>query len=265
MNASRLLLAAALLLMAACAAPSEEEGAAPEAQTEAQALINEAIAAHGMGTLDNAVVEFDFRDAHFTVRRQEGQFRYARAYTDSTGAAVLEVLTNDSLYRTTNGERQDLSESERRGVETAVNSVVYFALLPYFLSDPAVRAQMLPADTIAGQPYRAVEVTFQEEGGGRDWEDRFVYWLHPERRTVDYLAYYYHTDETGTRFREAVGARAVNGVRFQDYLNFTADPDTLGPPGLERFVERKAAGDLKEVSEIRLENVQVRPLGTTDE
>ncbi len=92
MSASRLPLAfplcAALLLMAACASPSDGEEAAPaapEAQTEAQALVDEAIAAHGMQALGNAVVEFDFRDAHFTVRREGRQFRYERAYTDSAG------------------------------------------------------------------------------------------------------------------------------------------------------------------------------------
>ena len=34
-------------------------------------------------------------------------------------------------------------------------------------------------------------VTFAQDGGGRDWQDRYVYWLHPSRHTLDYLAYSY--------------------------------------------------------------------------
>ena len=39
---------------------------------------------------------------------------------------------------------------------------------------------------------------------------------------MDYFAYDFETDDSGTRFREAYNARTVGGIRFQDYLNFTS-------------------------------------------
>lgn len=253
-----------LLLLAACA--PEQQDAAPNAaseseSSEAQALIDEAIQAHGGNVLENAVMEFDFRGDHYTVRQESGQFRYERAYTDSTGARVQEVLSNDSLYRRVDGARVTLSEEERRGMETTVNSVVYFALLPFPLSDPAVQARALSADTLEGQAYDVVEVTFQEEGGGRDYEDRFVYWFHPETRVMDYLAYYYHTDGSGSRFRKAVNPRTVEGVRVADYVNFTADStaDTLGT-AVEHYPALLRDDALRTFSRIETENVTVRPL-----
>lgn len=260
---SRLL---ALLLfgfqVAACAPEAETTTTAPEESAEgASALIDQAIAAHGGDVLQNAVMKFDFRGDHYTVRRDGGQFRYERAYTDSTGARVEEVLSNDSLYRRVDGERVALSEEERLGMETTVNSVVYFALLPFPLGDPAVQARMLGSDTLEGQVYDAVEVTFREEGGGRDYQDRFVYWFHPDTHVMDYLAYYYHTDGSGSRFRKAVNPRTVEGVRVADYINFTADStaDTLGM-AVEQYPALLREDALRTFSRIETENVTVRPL-----
>ena len=203
------------------------------------------------------MVEFDFRDRHFTATRDGGRFRYERLSTDSTGADVRDVLTNDSLYREVDGERVALDEEERQGINSGVNSVVYFALLPYFLNDPAVEKRYLGEATVEGEPYEKVEVTFEEEGGGEDYQDRYVYWFHRDRHTMDYLAYSFEVNGGGTRFREAVNARTVGGVRFADYRNGGAD--TLGTP-IHRYDELLAADQIDPISEIVLENVEVRPL-----
>ena len=224
---------------------------------DAQEIVDRAREAHGSDVLDRAVVEFDFRGKHFRVRRDDGLFSYERTYTDSTGARVREVLNNDELFRTINGERVALSDEERRSVKTAVNSVVYFALLPYALNDPAVQKRYVGEEQIEGEPYHRVEVTFQKEGGGRDYEDRFVYWFHQNRHTLDYLAYRYHTDGGGTRFRKASNPREVNGVRFADYLNYTADTiDT----SITRYGQMMEADSLQQVSTVRLDSVQVYPM-----
>ncbi len=236
-----------LVLLAGCAAE------APDAET----LIDRAIAAHGMERLDRAVVTFDFRGKRFAVRRQDGRFRFTRTYADSTGARVREVFSSDSLYRTVGGARQPLPPEAQRALVATPNSGRYFALLPYKLQDPAVQAQYLGRDTLRGTPYHQVEVTFRQEGGGRDWQDRFVYWLHPERHTMDYLAYYFHTDGGGSRFREAVNVRTIGGVRVADYLNYAAAVDTLDT-AIHRYGEIMEAGRLELVSEIRLDSVQVR-------
>lgn len=242
-----LVLLPALLLLAACA----------EGEPDPQEIIDRARAVHGSEVLDQAVVEFDFRGKHFTVRQEDGVFSYARTYTDSTGARVREVLDNEGLSRTMDGERVSLSDEQVRSLETAVNSVVYFALLPHALNDPAVQKRYAGDARLNGEPYHKVEVTFRREGGGRDYEDRFMYWIHKEDYTIDYLAYHFHTGEGGTRFREAVNPRTIEGVRFADYLNFTSD--TLGT-AIERYGEVMEAGGLRKVSEVVLENVQVRPL-----
>ena len=240
-------LLAAALWLAACAAQPQPP--------DPQAIVDQAIAAHGGEHLHHAIVEFDFRGKHFKITRDGGVFQYERLYTDSTGS-VREVLNNDDLYREVNGERVTLEEKARLKMEEDVNSVVYFALLPFPLNDPAVQKKYLGTATIAEEPYHKIEITFRQEGGGRDYQDRFIYWIHQETSTVDYLSYFYYTNVTGSRFREAYNVRTVGGVRFADHHNYKSD--TLRVDNVERYDE--LVGQMPLVSDIILENITVTPL-----
>ncbi len=246
-----LLLAACTLFVAACSADAPDP----------RAIVDRAIAAHGGEVLRHAVVEFDFRDRHFTVTRDGGAFRYERTYTDTTtGAAVREVLDNDGIYREVDGRRVTMTEDEKNKLATPLNSVPYFALLPFNLNDPAARKRYLGATRIDGAPYHEIEVTFEPEGGGRDYEDRFIYWFHRDRHTMDYLAYGFHVNDGGTRFRKAFNVRTIGGVRFADHLNYSA-PALPGPESdVAQYDSLYAAGAVELLSEILLENVTVRPL-----
>lgn len=246
------------LLFVAC----EPDEPLPEATQEnpAQAVVDQAIAEHGGAVLNHAIVEFDFREFHYTITRDGGLYHYERTFTDSTGAAIHDVLDNDGITRTVDGEPVTLTEEETNRIATPLNSVPYFALLPYNLNDPAVQKRTLGEVTMAGEPYDKIEITFEEEGGGRDFEDRFIYWFHRDRYTMDYLAYDFHVDDGGTRFREAYNVRTIGGVRFADYHNFISDSlQTHGDP-IERYDILMAQTDLELLSDIVLENITVRPL-----
>lgn len=250
-----------LLLPVLLAACSNSTDTPPTGDARADSLVQEAIARHGGDVLDRAVVEFDFRGDRFHIRRTGGLFRYTRTYEDSLGRTIEEVLTNDSLYRAIDGQRVDLTEDERLQVEEDVNSVTYFALLPYFLQAPAVRAEYSGLDTLNGTPHHRLRVTFQQEGGGRDWDDVFMYWFDRDDLSMNYLAYAYGRgpEETyGTRFRSAYNVRTIEGVRFADYMNYTAPGDSLGD--LARYSDFMTRDSLELVSRIELDNVRVQPL-----
>ena len=219
----------------------------------AEEVIARARAAQGAGVLDHATLSFVFRGDRFTVERDGGRFAYARETSDSTGAVVRDVLTNDGLTRTADGDTVTLSEGDYLIAEEAVNSVVYFFLLPYPLADPAVRPRLVGADTLRGEPYERVEVTFEQEGGGRDYQDVFLYWFHRDRGTMDYFAYSYEDSGGGARFRRAVNPRTVGGVRVVDHLNFAADPAVP----LERLGRMWAGDSLRLLSEIVHEEVEL--------
>lgn len=220
----------------------------------AHGIIEEAIRAHGSDRLENVDLRFTFRDARFRLLREEGAFLYERTYADSTGATIREWMTNDETGREVDGARIPLDADARASVETSVHSVVYFSFLPFRLQDEAARPRSLGTTEIDGEPYDVVEVTFTREGGGADWEDRFVYWFHRDAHTLDYFAYRYHRDGGGTRFRRAVNRREVDGILLQDYENLTADPvidDIATYPSL-LGTER-----VRHVSSIELRNLEI--------
>ncbi len=235
----------ALLLFAGCTDPRDP-----------QAIIDRTIAEHGGPVIDHSVIDFDQRGRHYRATRDGGAFIYERIFTDSTGA-VRDVLSNDGFYREIDGQRVELTEERARAFESSVNSVLYFALLPYNLNDAAVQKRYLEEVVVEGQTYHKIEVTFQQEGGGKDYEDRFIYWIHKEASTMDYIAYDFLIDGGGSRFRKAVNPRVVGGVRFADFMNYIADD--LQQPGLaiETYDAKFEAGELRLLSEIVIENAEV--------
>ena len=255
------------LALAACTSPAAE---GPQGDADALALVDRLRDRHGVDALDRAEVTFSFRGTPFAAWRDGSQFRYARQLVDDAGRRVEEVVDNAGTHRFVDGAEVELADDEAGRVHTAVNSVVYFALLPYALTDPAVRVRTLGPDSVAGAAYDRLEATFAQEGGGTDWDDRYVYWIRqPDAAdagaTLDFLAYSYaptpgdtSRNETGVRFREVIGTQDAGGVRFQAYRNLTAD--SIGPRDLERFGALYDAGQTRPVSDVVLDSIRVRPL-----
>ncbi|MFQ5641441.1 MAG: DUF6503 family protein [bacterium] len=223
---------------------------------DSQSIVSSVISAHGGERYQSSIIEFDFRGRHFQVERSGGLFTYQRTFEDTAGA-ISDVLNNQGFCRKINGEQARLSEREKTRFSSSVNSVVYFALLPYSLNDQAVQKRYLGTSAIKGEPYHKIEVSFQKEGGGKDYSDVFTYWFHQEKLTLDYLAYRFHRDGGGTRFREAFNQRRINGILFADYHNYKgAESDTSTVDYDQRF----EAGQLAKVSEVILENIDVKIL-----
>jgi hypothetical protein len=137
----------------------------------------------------------------------------------------------------------------------SINSVHYFAYLPYGLNDPAVNKKLLGETQIGDGQYYKVEVTFDKIGGGEDFEDIYIYWINKETFKPDYLAYEFNTDGGGARFRKAFNERIINGIRFVDYYNYKAS-ENISVYELEALFKLKK---LELLSTIRLEDISVNP------
>ncbi len=246
---ARQLTAFLLLFFSFCVCGCSEE------RTEAEKIIDQAIVAHGGEHYEQGVVTFRLRDRQYRALRDGGAFSYSRTFTDSTGQRIYDVLQNSGFTRTVNNTQVNLPEEEAKAYAASVNAVIYFALLPYALNDSAVRKRYIGEKTVKGEPYYKIEVTFEQEGDN-DHNDVYVYWIHKEKSTMDYLAYAFDENGGGTRFREAVNARKVGGIVFQDYMNYTAKSEFP----LERYDEAFEAGRLEKVSEINLEELSVSKL-----
>ena len=218
---------------------------------------------HGSARLDRAEVTFSFRGTPYVIRRDGGAFRYSRTVTDSLGRTVEEAVDNDGTHRSVDGVEEPLSPQDAARIGESVNSVAYFATLPARLADPAVRARLLTPDRVGGTDYDRVEVTFAQDGGGADAQDRYVYWLRQSDGEIGYYAYSYLETPgdtaraaTGTRFRVPIRIWREGGALFQDWHNLSAD----SAGRIERFGDLYDNGQTFRVSEVRLDNLVVTPI-----
>lgn len=226
-------------------------------RTEAEKIVDAAIEAHGGKAFETSKIDFDFRNIHYTIYKTPTAYEYIREFTDSTGT-VKDVLNNAGFVRTVNGTKIDTLTEERIGAfSRSVNSVAYFAFLPYGLNDAAAVKTYLGETELKGEKYHLVKVTFQPEGGGEHYEDEFLYWFGKDDYLMDYMAYSYHTDGGGVRMREVSGVTEIGGIRFQNYLNLK--PEDKNTP-VEKMQDLYISGKLEKLSEIILENIRVEPL-----
>ncbi|EOZ95169.1 hypothetical protein A33Q_3374 [Indibacter alkaliphilus LW1] len=225
-------------------------------KSEAEKIIDKAILAHGGMQFEKVRVSFDFRDRYYEIFKSSEAFEYLRQFTDSTGL-VRDVLNNSGFVRTVNGTQVELEEKWVKAYSNSVNSVAYFAFLPYGLNDPAVFKTYLGESEIEDQKYHLVKVTFSEDGGGEDFEDEFLYWINQDTYLTDYLAYSYLTEGGGVRFRKVSNRHEIEGLVLQDYENYK--PKVKGA-SLEEMEDLFKAGELELLSDILLENVKVETI-----
>lgn len=218
-----------------------------------QKIIDKAIAAAGGDKYLNSTIEFDFRDRHYRAERNGGTFSYERIFKDGN-SVVHDFVANSGFQREINDQLAEVADTMKTKYISSVNSVIYFALLPYGLNDAAVQKKLLGETSIESIEYYIIEVTFAREGGGEDHEDVFIYWINKKEFTIGYMAYSYEeSDGVGLRFRKAYNPRFVNGILFLDYINLR--PKTETPiTDLEELFKK---GELEELSKIELINIQV--------
>jgi hypothetical protein len=217
--------------------------------TDPQKIVDQCIKAHG-GKNYKKDFKFEFRDMSYTYHMRKGQFEYTRQF-EKDGHAIADLLTNDGFTRSVDGEKTPLGIKESTAYSNSINSVIYFALLPSFLNDDAVNKSYLGTVNIKGKDYHKIQITFDAEGGGVDHDDVYIYWINKKDKMIDYLAYSFHVNGGGVRFREAYNRRMVSGVVFQDYINYKHDKTTPVADLDKHF----SAGTLNELSRIELQNV----------
>ncbi len=222
-----------------------------------QSIIDKAIATAGGEKYLQSSIEFDFRGRHYVAYRDGGKFSYERIFKnekDST-QTIHDIVSNDGFKRLINDSLTTVPDSMAVKYTSSVNSVLYFALLPYGLNDASVNKKFLGETTIDNKPYCKIEITFSADGGGEDHEDQFIYWINTSDYTIGFLAYSYAEDDgIGYRLRKAYNSSKVNGILFSDYINYAPN----GKIQLEDMEELYKKNELKELSKIENTNIQVK-------
>jgi hypothetical protein len=225
----------------------------PKKSLDAEGIINEAIKSHGLDQVSGKNIEFDFRDKHYTLLIEENRYTYTRSFNDSIGF-VEDILVNSSDFtRKVDGKILEVDSIWTGKYSSSVNSVLYFVQLPLTLMDPAAMKNYKGIEQIKGKSYHLIEIRFEEEGGGEDFEDVFLYWFDVETFSMDYLAYSYITEGGGVRFREAFNKNEINGVVFQDYINYKPKDKSTPLEELSALFQEDALIELSRIENVNIE------------
>lgn len=191
----------------------------PKKELTAQEIINRSIEDSGGKLFGANKVVFDFRDLKYISEHIEGDRVYTRI-RDLDSVVIKDVMHSDSFERYINDSLVKVKDSMAQLYTNSINSVHYFVRLPFGLNDAAVNKELMGKETIKNKEYYKVKVTFDQQGGGVDFEDTYVYWFGVESFKPDYLAYSFYVNGGGQRFRRAYNERYIEGIRFVDYENY---------------------------------------------
>lgn len=241
------------MLLVAC---GDEDQAKPHAD-RSQEIVDQSIKWIGGQLLDRAEISFDFRDQSLTYFNDQGSFRYTRVFPDTAGNTITDTLTNRDFTRYRNSQKLELTEAEKSTLKGGVNSIIYFAFLPYKLNDPGVHKEYIGQVTIDERKYEKIRITFPENQGADAHTDIYYYYFDPEDYSLDYLAYDFEENGGGIRFRSAYNVRNIDGLTVQDYINYMADPDSINFSEIETYYNNDR---LEELSRVELKNIRVNPL-----
>lgn len=223
----------------------------------AQQIVDKAIAVSGGDLYTTSTIDFTFRDRRYSSEPSGSQKTMQRLLKNDT-IAILDIKSPNQFQRYRNDSLVVVSDSMANVYSNSINSVHYFAYLPYGLNDRAVKKELVGETKIKGQEYYKVRVTFDQLGGGKDFEDVYVYWFNKDTYKPDYLAYGFQVDGGGVRFREAYNERYVEGIRFVDYNNYKA-ARAISVMQLDSLFENDK---LELLSKIALEEIAVSKAGT---
>ncbi len=239
------------LFAMSCKSTNSTHETSSKTMTQADKIFADALKAHGGKRYDNAHFEFIFRKNKYTFKNSNGGYEYT-AQRIKNGKTTIDKMTNNDFTRMTDGQKTALNQKQKSGYSNSLNSVIYFATLPHKLQDPAVNKEYKGTTTIKGKIYEVLQITFNKEGGGVDHDDVYYYWINQKTKVIDFFAYNYQVNNGGVRFRSAYNTRKVNGILFQDYINFKAP---VGTPlsDLPMLYEKE---QLKQLSLIETEAVR---------
>lgn len=221
-----------------------------ESQETASSIVEKAIAFSGTQKIAVSQVEFDFRNLHYRSEATCAGLKLSRQKKDT-----LDVFYRGKFKRFIDSMPVKVNDSIAQLITESINSVHYFVQLPFRLKDEAVQLKKLESQVFNGKTYRLLEVNFKQENGGTDFDDTYVYWFDEKDYSLEFLAYQFHVNGGGYRFRVAKNRRFVKGMQFQDYDNY--QPKSSSKVQLSELLQLFLKDELELVSEIITQNPDV--------
>lgn len=200
-------------------------------------IIEKTIEVAGGEKFTRAGITFNFRGRKYKSTRRGMEFSLERKFIDASDT-IREVVSNSGFQRYVNDSLQLLPDYLVSRFNKEIKTVHYFAHLPYGLNDRSLAKDLVGKVEINEEPYFMLKMTFSQGNSGGGDHDEFMFWVHQEDFTLDYLAYKFVEEEDGIRFRAAFNPRTIKGIRFVDYKNYTFSDPGINLSDLDELYEK---------------------------
>lgn len=221
------------------------------AENTAADIIAKAIEVSGTSAVNDHSVAFTFRDYNYRSEPTCSGMKLSRIKGDT-----IDVVFRGKFKRFIDSIPVEVNDSIAHLYAESINSVHYFVQLPYRLTDAAVKLKKHGQQTLDSTTYEVVEVNFSQENGGEDFDDTYMYWFNASTYQLSFLAYQFHVNGGGFRFRVPQQATYVKGMQFLDYKNYKPKQDHVK---LTELLQLYGKGELELVSEIETQHPKLKP------
>lgn len=251
------------VLVAYCLGLAGSSAAVP--REEIPPIVERSIAYHGGPAYESSEVEMTLCSGSgcykLSVWRRDGLYRHRVAGPVASGRREVEV-TNRSVVRFTSEGAVEVSDpAEAQRLRDWATARVYFVFLPYRLQDPSVLYRDLGKERWGERVLHKVKITFRARSSS-DAEDEYLFWFAPGTARLEQFAYSYQGSPGGLRFRRLGNYRRIGGILFFDQENLGIEGEGLTVDRITpEFVDRQ----LRRVSTVELDEIEVRRLGASDE
>jgi len=121
----------------------------------------------------------------------------------------------------------------------AHNLYFYFYAMPFIAADPGINYEELPNDSLNGEVYDAVKISYNA-GVGDAPDDEYILYFNQETHQMEWLLYTvtYFTGEKGTRYSAINYSewQSLNGLLLPEVLTgYKFEKDTIGEKRYDRI------------------------------
>lgn len=225
-----------LIFVSFLSCEDEEKRQTVQEAQEIEEIIEKTIEVAGGENYKKATISFNFRENTYKSERNGLEFSLEKQSTEGLDS-IRDMVSNSGFQRYVNDSLRIIPDSLLVRLNKEIKTVHYFAHLPYGLDNRGLNKELLEEARIEGEPYYQLKMSFGQRASGVAGHDEFLYWIHKEDFTLDYLAYKFVEEEEGIRFRAAFNPRVINGIRFVDYRNYTFRNSETGLSELDELYE----------------------------
>lgn len=219
-------------------------------QTSSQ-LFQKTLNTHGLTKFETSLLKFNFGTTEYTITELNNRALYTMTrYLDHN--VYKAIYDGGYLTYSINNELQEDSDFPYQIVQRSLYGFAYCYSIPFSLQTNDVILERKTDVEIRNQDYYTLDVTFTKIPDTP--EDQIILYINKETNIIDYTAIKHLLTDFKPQFRRMINPRYIDGILFQDYIQFSSDNDDLK---IDQYYSKYNSAELKDLRKVEITNIEV--------